>query len=104
MIIRETLACETCGHVHTVRIGMGQEEYQTHQFVCRGCKLPIRVGLKVDYVNISAEIVFEENAIQARRDDVGIIVNLDANFLIRESEQGKDMSFARLEQSHQLVM
>ncbi len=83
---------------------MGQEEYQSHQFICRGCKLPIRVGLKVDYTNISAEVVFEENAIQSSRDDVGTIVNLDANFLIPESEQGKDMSFTRLEQSHQLVM
>lgn len=104
MIIRETLACETCRHVHTVRIGMGQEEYQTHQFVCRGCKLPIRFGLKVDYITISTEIVFEENATRAGRDDVGTIVNLDANFLIPESEQGKDMSFARLEQYHQLVI
>lgn len=103
MIIRETLACETCGHVHTVRIGMGHEERQLHKFPCRGCQLPIAVALNVDFKEISALVSFEENAIGADRTKPGTIVNLDANYVIPDSEQGKDFSFSRLAQLHQLI-
>src|SRR5207248_6306209 len=90
MIIREYLKCETCSHPHIVRVGMGQEEYHSHTFPCRHCGEQIKIALNTDYKNISAWITFEENAAQIPPHAGGDIVNLDANFVIPESEQGKE--------------
>jgi hypothetical protein len=102
MIIREYLKCETCGHPHIMRVGMGQEEYHSHTFSCRGCGERIKIALNTDYKNISAWITFEENAVQVPPLRKGDIVNLDANFVIPESEQGKEFAFPRLVQIHNM--
>jgi len=98
MIIRSAVTCNTCGKLHVVRIGMGQEEHQSHHFPCRCCGEDIAVGLVVDYVNITAEPVPELNCSLAQEQPGAEIVNLDANFVIPASAQGQDMTFARLAQ------
>lgn len=103
MIIRGCLNCGECGHPHIVRIGMGHEEQQRHQFACRSCYEPITVGLNVDYTNISAEIFYGTNAVAAPRSEEGDVVNLDANFLIPDEQQGKELVFPRLEQGAAMI-
>jgi predicted RNA-binding Zn-ribbon protein involved in translation (DUF1610 family) len=49
MIVRSSFKCATCGQVHTVRIGMGQETRQTHRFPCVNCGEDMVVALNVDY-------------------------------------------------------
>src|SRR5258707_7828171 len=101
--IRGALRCGTCSKLHVVRIGMGQGEYQSHKFACRGCKEQIGVGLKVHYETLGAEILPEENAELADEETGAEIVNLDANFLIPQDQQGVDHAFPRLDQMHSLV-
>lgn len=103
MIIRGYLNCGECGHPHTVRIGMGQEAQQRHQFACRSCHEPIAVGLDVDYTSISCEVVYGPNAVEAGPSSEGDVVNLDANFLIPDEEQGQDFAFPRLKQGAAMV-
>ena len=103
MIVRAALACATCDAPHTVRIGMGQEEKQLHKFSCRKCGEEIVVGLEVDYKNIRHRVLYEENANPIREVDGAPIVNLDANFLIPEGEQGRDRVFPRITQAQQLL-
>lgn len=98
MILRSAVACETCSQPHTTRIGLGQETSQTHRFSCRGCGEEIVVQLNADPSTGAAWLVPIENAIQIEEVREAPVVNMDANFLISSSEQGKDFSFARLEQ------
>src|SRR5580698_4007732 len=93
MIVRSAITCNTCGKLHVVRIGMGQEEHQSHRFPCRGCGEDIGVGLQVDYANVNAWPVAELNCALAQEDVGADIVNLDANFVIPISDQGQDMAF-----------
>ena len=37
MIVRYSFKCLTCDQPHTVRIGVGNEDYQSHRFPCQGC-------------------------------------------------------------------
>lgn len=103
MIVRGYLNCGECGHPHIVRIGMGHEEQQRHQFACRSCHEPITVGLDVDYANISSEIIYGSNAVEAAPRAEGEVVNLDANFLIPDEDQGKELVFPRLEQGARMI-
>lgn len=103
MIIRAAITCETCGKLHVVRIGMGQEEHQSHRFPCRGCGEDIGVGLQVDYANVNAWPLAELNCALAKEEAGAEIVNLDANFLIPVADAGRDMAFPRLEQLHVLA-
>lgn len=103
MIVRGYLNCGECGHPHIVRIGMGQEAQQRHQFSCRSCHEPIAVGLDVDYANISSKIVYGANAVAASALTDGDVVNLDANFLIPDEDQGKELVFPRLEQGAAMI-
>ena len=103
MIIRSAVTCDTCGRLHVVRIGMGQEEHQSHHFPCRGCGEDIGVGLQVDYANVSAWPLAEMNCTLAEETVGAEIVNLDANFLIPVADQGRDMTFSRLNQMHALA-
>ena len=103
MIIRSAFTCDTCGKLHVVRIGMGQEEHQSHRFPCRACGEDIGVGLNVDYVNVTARAVPEHNCTLAQEEQGAEIVNLDANFLIPAEERGLDRVFPRIQQMHALV-
>lgn len=82
---------------------MGQEESQTHNFLCRGCDEKIILRMNVDYKNIATEIVGVENC-EIIDEVVGApIVNLDANFLVPPAERGVDMTFPRLAQMHKMI-
>lgn len=102
MIVRSALKCLTCEQPHTVRIGMGQEETHVFKFPCRECSEEIVVRLNVDYEKIGCEVVYEENAERISEVPGAPIVNLDANFVIPDSEQGKE-SFFRLKLLDQRV-
>lgn len=103
MIIRSSLACETCGAPHVVRIGMGQEERQSHRFACRGCGEDIVVVLEVDYARLGWRTILEENAAPCEELEGSHIVNVDANFPIPEDQQGVDLAFPRLGQMHKMA-
>jgi hypothetical protein len=96
LIVRSALKCDTCGQPHTVRIGMGQETTQRHAFGCTNCHEQISVRLEVDYENLSARVVCENNATEIAEVVGAPIVNIDANFAIAPTEQGVDSTFPRL--------
>ena len=96
MIIRSYFKCETCEHPHLVRIGMGQEEYQTHKFPCHGCGEPMTVALRVDYENLGAMPEAVENATLASDLEGATTQNVHANFVIPEGQQNIDGVFPHL--------
>jgi DNA-directed RNA polymerase subunit RPC12/RpoP len=103
MIVRSAYACETCSQPHTTRIGLGQEPSHTHRFACRGCGEEIVVQLNADVSTGAAWTVPVENATEIEEVAGAPIVNMDANFIIPVSEQGKDSTFPRLQQMMQMV-
>jgi hypothetical protein len=100
LIIRHAVACETCDQPHTVRIGLGQDDSQTHRFSCRGCGEEMAISLNGGPDTAKRGIFYDENCKQIREVTGAPIVNLDANFLIPEDEQGQDFAFPRLKQMH----
>ena len=103
MIVRSAITCDTCGRLHVVRIGMGQETHQSHRFACRGCGEEIGIGLEVDYVNIAHRTVIESNCSFAEEKPGADIVNLDASFVIPADQQGQDFAFPRLQQMQSML-
>ncbi len=102
-IIRGAIECETCGQAHTVRVGMGQDISQEHRFPCRQCKEDIVIHLDVNYETIAAHLRAGSNSKLIDEAAGAPIVNLDANFLISEAEQGQDGTFPRLRQMREIV-
>lgn len=98
MIVRSSFKCATCGQVHTVRIGMGQETRQTHRFPCMSCGEDMVVALNVDYQAVKHWTETVENAVEADLLADAPIVNVDANFIVPESERHTDFAFPRLMQ------
>lgn len=97
MIIREYIACETCEHLHTVRIGLGDEKYQTHNFPCSGCGENITIALE-----IGTGLILKENAVQGMEE--GTVVNLDSLFLANPANTGVDHVKQRVEQTRELFI
>lgn len=98
MIVRSSFKCATCGKVHTVRIGMGQETRQTHRFPCMNCGEDMVVALNVDYQAVSHWTEAVENAEAAEVVSSAPIMNVDANFIVPENERHVDRAFPRLTQ------
>jgi hypothetical protein len=98
MIVRSSFKCATCGQVHTVRIGMGQEARQTHRFPCVNCAEDMVVALNVDYQAIAHWTEAVDNAEFVDELAGAPIVNVDANFIIPERERHIDLAFPRLKQ------
>src|ERR1700761_2759157 len=96
MIVRSPFRCSTCGQNHTVRIGMGQETRQTHRFPCVGCGEDMVVALNVDYQAIAHCTEGVENAELAEEVPGAPVMNVDANFIVPESERHVDFAFPRL--------
>ena len=82
---------------------MGQEETQSHTFQCLNCGEDITVGLDVNYKKFSHGVVVGENAKYIDEVARAPIVNVDANFLIPQEQQGQDLVFPRLTQLHELL-
>ena len=103
MIVRIAIKCDTCDQPHTLRIGLGQENTQAHQFNCRNCSEKISVSIDLDYARAGTRFRSVENCIEIEEVPGAYIVNLEADFLVPESEQGKDFSFFRLQQFHEIT-
>jgi hypothetical protein len=98
MIVRSAFKCATCGQIHTVRIGMGQETRQTHRFPCIKCGEDMVVALNVDYQNVAHWTEPVENAERTAEEPGAPIMNVDANFVVPEQERHTDLAFPRLPQ------
>ena len=82
---------------------MGQGTYQEHEFSCRNCQEPMKVGMKVDYTNISTETLALENAEHCEEVGPAPIVNVDANFTVPNNMIDEDVAFHRIFQMQELV-
>jgi hypothetical protein len=103
MIVRSSFRCLTCGQTHTVRIGMGQEDYQSHRFPCMGCGEEMAIGLHIDYAKVGWRTEAIDNAEHAAEEAGAPIMNVDANFIVPEEERHKDFAFPRLTQIHRMT-
>src|SRR5687768_15348167 len=103
MIVRSSFKCLTCGQVHTVRIGMGQEDHQSHRFPCMGCGEEIVIGMHVDRAKRGWRTEAIENAEHAAEEPGAPIMNVDANFIVPEEERHKDFAFPRLSQMQRMA-
>lgn len=101
MIIRSYFKCKTCDHSHTLRISVGHDNYQEHQFHCRGCGEPITVGMNVDYEKISAYPVAVSNCTES--DEEGSVVNLSPLFVIPDELQGDGRAFPSILEMKRLL-
>jgi hypothetical protein len=97
MKTRNFISCLTCDHISTVRISVGHNPIQRHDFACAGCEEPIGLSLHLDYKNRDLRLEFCENSAQAYEE--GTIINLDPHFLIKESEVNKDHSFSWMQEA-----
>lgn len=104
MIVRSAFKCLTCGQPHTVRIGMGHEEYQSHRFPCQGCEEDMVIGMHVDHQNYGWRTEAVENAEPTPEAKDVPIVNVDANFIIPEDQRHTDGAFPRLKQMHAMTV
>ena len=91
MIVRCHFSCATCGHHHTLRIYVGANPYQNHNFFCRHCGERMEVGMNVDYKNLSTQSVPLSNCVTSDRE--GAIVTLHPEMVIPDDLQGKDFAF-----------
>ena len=99
MVVREYAACEECGTGHTLRIGMGAEPVQKHQFACTYCGL--EMGLKV---TMGKSIEFGPNAVRTTPKDGAPIINLHPDFVFDRAEIGSEKAFPSLEQGARMIM
>jgi hypothetical protein len=104
MIIRTCFKCLTCEQPHTVRIAMGQENYQSHRFRCCQCGEAMVVGMRVDYQEISYHLESIENCEQIDAVANAPVVNVDPNRLLSVDEVGKDSMLPRLEHLRMMTM
>jgi hypothetical protein len=91
MIERHYLKCKTCEQPITLRIGLGRNNVQSHTFQCPHCFEDIKLQLKIDYKNISTELIILENC--ERGTEEGEIINLHPDFAISKDKHNKDFVF-----------
>ena len=101
MKVREFLKCLTCDHIHTIRVSVGHNPIQRHDFACASCEEPIGLIMHVDYHIFSTEIEFCENCDLALEE--GSIVNLDPHFLIHESDLDADRNFGWMQEAQYIM-
>lgn len=100
MILRTAFKCLTCGQVHTIRIGLGQEAYQDHRFPCTTCHETMAVAVHLDFAKSSWRLEALDNTESCAPGDGAPIVNVEANFIIPNEQRHVDGAFPRLEQMH----
>lgn len=84
MVVSGYVECATCHHRYLARVGMGSETYQIHSFDCRGCSLPITIGLRK--LDGGGRIEGEENVRILGRDvEEATVMNLHASFSFDEA-------------------
>lgn len=93
MVLRGLLECLTCSANITVRVSVGHNPYQKHDFLCPDCEEPIGLGgVKVDLANASSEFDYYENCEEGSAE--GTIINLNPHFVIPEDEASQDLIFS----------
>lgn len=101
MKVRENLKCLTCDHVTTVRVSVGHNPIQRHDFACSSCEEPIGLIMHVDYHNFATELEFCENSELAFEE--GNVVNLDPHFLIPEPDLNMDRNFSWMDEAQYIM-
>ncbi len=99
MVVREYAACEECGTVHMLRIGIGAEPVQKHQFGCTHCGLEMGLTLTT-----GSGMEFGPNAVRTELQKGAPVVNLHPDFVFDRSEIGSERAFPSLEQGAKMVM
>lgn len=96
LVIRDSLKCLTCDHISTVRVSVGHNSFQRHDFACEGCGEPIGLGMHVNFQDTTTSMEYCENCEKAFEE--GTIVNLNPHFLIPESSVNQDLHFSWMHQ------
>ena len=99
MVVHEYAACEECGTVHTLRIGMGAEPVQKHHFACTHCGLEMGLAM-----TMGRGLEFGPNAVRTEPKDGTPIVNLHPDFVFDRAEIGSEKAFPSLEQGARMIM
>lgn len=104
MISRQSIRCTTCSTIHITRTGLGRSDRQVHHFPCTGCDQLIGFTLNLYPDKGSWEYVdWLDCEPTAEPIDHAPVVNLEADFLIPQSEQGRDNSFHRILQIQEMA-
>lgn len=91
----------TCDTAHTVRVSVGHNSIQRHDFSCTECHEPIGIAMNVDLDKITAEIVCYENS--KKTDVEGEIINLNPHFMIAQNDTNNEHSFPWMFQAQGLM-
>lgn len=102
MVVRHYCRCMTCGHAHTLRIGVGWSPYQEHTFRCGGCGEEMVVGMTVDSQNVSVDVKCVSNT--EHGDKEGLIINLHPQFPIPEDQLHQDQAFPWFEHMRDIAI
>lgn len=98
MITREYAACEECGTAHVLRIGIGVEPVQAHQFACTHCGSEMNLRLEM-----GVGTTFGPNAVKADPDDSAPIINLHPSFVFSKDEIHSPDAFPSLDQGAKMI-
>lgn len=101
MIVRSYFACRTCEQPHVVRIGLGNDVYQSHSFACTQCGEEMVIGIKLDLEQVSWELIAKNNCNEISGHDDAPVVNVDGMGPIPLDKVHEDGSFFRLERTQQ---
>lgn len=101
MMVRAAFACETCGMVHTVRVGVGSEPHHSFRVPCRGCGEEMGVGMRT--APPRAWLEPEANCALCDEQIGAPVLLLDAAFPVPAEMQGQDRVFPRLHQIAAMV-
>jgi hypothetical protein len=93
MIITSYLCCKTCGEKYFLRVGVGLEKYQVHNYDCKSCSLPISIAIRVlEPPNARFEgvekVIFIDKTVTSinHSEEDGIIINLHPFFAFDQEE------------------
>ena len=98
MIVREYVRCTECGTAHVLRIGLGGEPVQAHQFACNSCgqEMGVRLELGVGWS-------YGPNTEKSEEDNDAPIVNLHPSFVFSKSEIGSADAFPSLDFGKRMI-
>ncbi len=101
MVIRDYIKCMTCDTAHTVRVSVGHNTIQRHDFSCVECHEPIGIAMNVDLDKVEAEIVCYENCEKSNIE--GTVINIDPHFMVDEDLVNEELTFPWMNQAQSLM-